>query len=192
MPIYKNHNNCILQPPWMKKRWYPYIFVHHWCWQCWYIQDSEDTEQQNCWPYLKQPERWHLQTPDDALPKTARTLTITRHLMMLLRFGPTKIRFLLWNTSELPSFLGHTRKRTLSKLMEQNTIDKMLMISPTFLPSVSVELKELCARQHLDKNPGDAMIPSLYCCRRFGYFLITSFWVFSRIHCISHQRFLCA
>lgn len=91
------------------------------------------------------------------LPITASTFTATRLLMMLLRFGPTKIRFLLWNTSEFPSFRGQTRNRTLNRLMEQNTMDKMLITSPILLPSRSVEFEIWGAMQHLDKNPGDAM-----------------------------------
>lgn len=91
------------------------------------------------------------------LPITASTFTATRLLMMLLRFGPTKIRFLLWNTSEFPSFRGQTRNSTLDRLMEQNTMDKMFITSPIFLPSSSVEFETLATMQHLDKNPGDAM-----------------------------------
>lgn len=91
------------------------------------------------------------------LPITASTFTATRLLMMLLRFGPTKIRFLLWNTSEFPSFRGQTRNSTLDRLMEQNTMDKMFITSPIFLPSSSVEFETWAAMQHLDKNPGDAM-----------------------------------
>lgn len=91
------------------------------------------------------------------LPITASTFTATRLLMILLRFGPTKIRFLLWNTSEFPSFRGQTRNRTLNRLMEQNTMDKMFITSPILLPSRSVEFGIWGARQHLDKNPGDAM-----------------------------------
>lgn len=91
------------------------------------------------------------------LPITASTFTATRLLMILLRFGPTKIRFLLWNTSEFPSFRGQTRNRTLNRLMEQNTMDKMFITSPILLPSRSVEFEIWGARQHLDKNPGDAM-----------------------------------
>lgn len=36
-------------------------------------------------------------------------------------------------------------------------MDKMFMTSPILLPSRSVELEIRGARQHLDKNPGDAM-----------------------------------